>query len=507
MISKEKFLRKVNKLRNEKNTMKDKWRLVKEETGQTNFSSPKLIHEGNKNYTSHKEMAASLNRQYIAGIRRLVQQMESEDDINDDPIGDYRKGVGKNYLSFTFKQVSMKQLRDVLQRMKPTGSMGMDDLSMKVIKQAQSELEPLILHLVNSVIKTNKYPKGLKTTKIISIEKKGKDKNSVEGWRPVNVIAALSKIIERVLLQQILEHLESNNLINAAHHGAVKGKSTQSLVNEVHYWLVETMTAEKEAAVIVLYQSKAYDLVSHKILLMKLEVLGFKPQAVRILKSFLEDRKQSVQIEGQRSDQLIIGPYSVIQGSTMSCALYLIYIMDMPNMFHSSNHNPIEQRNCKRPNLKTFVDDSYVLVLKEDNKDIKTTILETMEIINKYTRGNKLKLNPDQSQIMLQTKDVKMREEFSIELGGKVIQHQKEITILGNTLSQELTWNNHVNKILLPSLRNRTKTLKAVTKYLDKKFRVIFANFVFKSRMMFGLETWGGSLKLLGTKFKPFKIK
>ena len=207
------------------------------------------------------------------------------------PLEHYKKVIGSKVSTFTFKTITMSQLQIVLHRMSSTGSLGEDDISVKLIKQAQAELEPALLQLVNSTIKTVTFPQKLKTTKVIPIQKSGKEITTSEGWRPVNVVPAISKIIERVYLDQLLQHLNQNGLIGHQHHGAIKGKSTQSLITELHDILVEDNTNGQEAALII-NQSKAYNLVSHKLLLKKLEIIGFQPQTLRIMKSFLENRKQ-----------------------------------------------------------------------------------------------------------------------------------------------------------------------------------------------------------------------
>ena len=105
--------------------------------------------------------------------------------------------------------------------------MGKDDLSMRNIKQAANELLPLLLHLVNSVIKKTTFPQSLKTNKIIPIKKMEKYLTSSDGWRPVNVVNSLSKLIQRVMLGQLLQHLADNNLVGHQHHGSIRNRSTQ----------------------------------------------------------------------------------------------------------------------------------------------------------------------------------------------------------------------------------------------------------------------------------------
>ena len=80
--------------------------------------------------------------------------------------------------------------------MKPTGSMGSDDISMRTIKDARTKLQPLLLLLINQSIKLKIFPKQLKKSKIVPIEKKGKNSTTEDGWQPVNVIPAISKILE-----------------------------------------------------------------------------------------------------------------------------------------------------------------------------------------------------------------------------------------------------------------------------------------------------------------------
>ena len=200
-----------------------------------------------------------------------------------------------------------------------------------------------------------------------------------DGWRPINIVAALSKVIKIVLLKQILDHLVNNNLVDAQHHGSVKHKSTQSLVTELHDLLVEECHSGRESALIVLDQSKAYDCISHPKLLGKIEILGFQPQAQKIMQSFLSQRKQFVQIQAHRSEKLDIGPNSVIQGSTLSCVLFLIYILDMPEIYHEIKHNPQQYRQCNQANLKTFVDGAYIKANKKNNQTLKETIQQTMD--------------------------------------------------------------------------------------------------------------------------------
>ena len=170
----------------------------------------------------------------------------------------------------------------------------------------------------------------------------------------------------------------------------------------------------------------------------------------------------------------------------------------MPQMFHQRPHKPEDDCKCCRPSLKFFVDDALTLVTREpQHNNMKEAITQAMEDLTEYMDNNKLILNPDKSQIMLWTKDDNERRHFQIELEGKIVKHQKEVTILGNLISEKLTWESQIKKNVIPSLRNRVRTFRAVSKYMEAGFKARFANAIFRSKLMFGLKSWGGGPKTL----------
>ena len=59
-------------------------------------------------------------------------------------------------------------------------------------------------------------------------------------------------------------------------------------------------------------------------------------------------------------------------------------------------------------------------------------------------------------------------------------------------MKDDLSWDVHVEKTVLPQLRNRVRSLRIMTKYLDRGFRAQYVNAIFKSKLLFGIESWGG---------------
>ena len=224
------------------------------------------------------------------------------------------------------------------------------------------------------------------------------------------------------------------------------------------------------------------------------------------MKTFLSERKQFVQINGKRSDKLVIGDNSVIQGSTLSCLLFLIYVLDLPQIFSTNKDiSPSDQKTTKSPTTKTFVDNIFTIIQKEESKDLATSVRETMDKINKYTEANKLVLNQDKTLAMVISKNQSTKDNFTVILGGKEIRHQRTVKILGNIISDKLTWEDHVSREVIPALRNRVRTLRVVNKYLDPHFQRIYSNGIYRSKLLFGIESWGGVNQTLTSKIQTIQ--
>ena len=467
-ISLDNYSKKSRNLQDKEISEKERWNRVKQQSGQVNFKTPQVIIDGIKHLQSPRDKAEALNRQFITGIRNIINSMEPP---TTNPLSHYRDHIGRDDLYFSIHKISMHQLRSIITKLRPTGSSSYDRISMKAIKLARGPLEPLILHLLDQAIEQGQFPRDLKTMKVVPIRKDSKEETSSEGWRPVNIGSPISKIIERVILVQITTHMEVNNLIHPSHHGSIKSKTTQTIINEIHDRILENLSTGQDSALLILDQSKAYDLINHPILLEKLKILGFDNKSLKLIETFLSERTQYVQVEGFDSNKLLVGPQSVAQGSTMSCLLYLIYILDAPTIFHDTPHEPKDLRKCKQPNLKTFVDDNLVQVLQQNHKDLKTAIILAMDKISTYTNANRLQLNSKKTKIMIFSKNTKLKDEFQIQIEDKILRHTPQTKVLGNLLTDNLSWDQHISKIVIPGLAYRLRSLRYTSKYMDKQIQ------------------------------------
>ena len=144
----------------------------------------------------------------------------------------------------------------------------------------------------------------------------------------------------------------------------------------------------EEVAGIALDQSAAYDVIDHPILLKKMKTLGFQQETLNWFAIYLELREQTTYIEGFYSDKLHIGNKSVVQCSVLSCILYLIYILDIPTIFHKTEHILQDKDVCKEPTAQMYIDDIMSTIQKKEGFTLQESIIRALDKFEIYMTSN-----------------------------------------------------------------------------------------------------------------------
>ncbi len=111
-----------------------------------------------------------------------------------------------------FAPVSLPQLGRIITSMKPT-SCELDVIPTKLLKQSFDAVGPSILAIVNSSLATGAVPSCFKHAIVqLLLKKPGLDPNTPNNFRPISKLSFLSKVLERVVFNQILSFLNQNNM-------------------------------------------------------------------------------------------------------------------------------------------------------------------------------------------------------------------------------------------------------------------------------------------------------
>ena len=157
---------------------------------------------------------------------------------------------------------------------------------------------------------------------------KKNDKTCVTNYRPISLLPCSSKVVERLVYNELYDYCSKFNLLSEKNSGFKKLDGTINQLINLTNKIYQGLNDEHEIAMIFLDLSKAYDRICHTRLIYKLRKLGIRGNLLKWIESYLSDRSQRVVYGGTTSDFIkIFG--SVPQGSILSSLLFLIYLIDI----------------------------------------------------------------------------------------------------------------------------------------------------------------------------------
>jgi hypothetical protein len=170
---------------------------------------------------------------------------------------------------FLFRKVSFIEVRDIYSKLKISNTKDIYGLSTYIVKNIKNILIPPLTKLINHCIEEKVFPECLKKAVAVPIYKKG-DENDVNNYRPISLLPIFSKILERLLYNQMIEFLERNKILTPVQFGFRKGFSTATAVLKFVENVMKTFENKQSYYTHYLDLSKAFDCVSWDILLRKL---------------------------------------------------------------------------------------------------------------------------------------------------------------------------------------------------------------------------------------------
>ena len=163
------------------------------------------------------------------------------------------------------------------------------DIPNNLIKLAAEPLSALFTKIYNESIQTGVVPNILKVSQVTPVYKSG-DVTNPGNYRPISVLSPFSKILEKLVYNQLYDFLEKHNILYRYQFGFRKGHSTEQAIFEITDTLKQALDKKLVTCGVFLDFSKAFDTVNHNILLSKLYHYGIQYCAKVMQTSFAEIR-------------------------------------------------------------------------------------------------------------------------------------------------------------------------------------------------------------------------
>ena len=292
-------------------------------------------------------------------------------------------GVNENELvSFKPSPVNCDTVILAVKSIRESNACGSDGISLRFIKDSLYVIAFYLTVIVNTSVATNTYPDLWKISHVVPTHKSG-DEDNVSNYRPISLLPVMSKILEKIIAEQLSRYLEFNNLLSNAQHGFRPKLSTETALLKISDKIYNNMDNKKISLLLLLDLSKAFDSVNHEILLRKCQILNIETEW---FESYLRNRQQIVKIKNITSSCRSIS-FGVPQGSILGPILFIIFVNDL------IKHVP----HCY---LVQYADDTQIL-LEGDIDNLEELIQRAVNILDlakTYFQKNGLLLNTKKTQ-------------------------------------------------------------------------------------------------------------
>ena len=234
---------------------------------------------------------------------------------------DFIKFLGNpNPFSFYLASTSSDEIIKTVQSLSNSSSFDYHNMSNRILKFIIVSISNVLSILFNLSFSTGIFPDWPKLARVVPVFKSGSTLN-VANYRPISVLSCISKIMESIINTRLDSFLNNNNILVNEQFGFRKKRSTEQAIMKVLNEVIYSLDKGHFVSTVFLDFSRAFDSVSHDILILKLQQHGISGTQLNWFKSSLINRHQYVAIDNYHSSTGLVHngvPQGSIKSTTVS---------------------------------------------------------------------------------------------------------------------------------------------------------------------------------------------
>ena len=223
---------------------------------------------------------------------------------------------------FSFKPVNCEEVRKFIVKCSPK-TCQLDAVPTKLLFECIDSVLPAITHVFNHSLESGIFPNSFKKALVKPLLKKPSlDPNDLKNYRPVSNLSFLSKVLEKIVLAQLFEHLSKHSLLPVMQSAYRPHHSTETALLKMVNDILLALDQNHVAVLTLLDLSCVFEMIDHSILIRWLDsVFGISGTALSWVKSYLTNRTQTIVIDDLCSEPTLLS-FGVPQGSVLGPLLF-----------------------------------------------------------------------------------------------------------------------------------------------------------------------------------------
>ena len=358
-----------------------------------------------------------------------------------------------NIDQFCFKQTSVCEIEKILDHMNAKKATGYDGIPSGALKYSSAVMAPVLCNAINNMYDQCIFPQSLKRAEVTPIFK-AKSRLAWANFRPVSILASLSKVFETSMIRQMSPHLFSvySKYLSAYRPGM--GCHTV-LLHATEMWK-NALDNKKYVGVIMTDLSKAFDCLPHALLVEKFKYYRFTQNATALINNYLSDRAQRVKVSGAKSEWATLTK-GVPQGSVVGPQCFNLYVNDLLLQLVKNDVMP-----CN------YADDTSVYVMGNTKDEVIHKLRNALKLLVSWFKDNLMKLNVDKFQFLMFCPDrADKGRKFAIQVDNVTLNSLEGARLLGVFLDLDLSFDTHIKQKCIKA-NSKLNALKRLSTYLTE---------------------------------------